>query len=65
MSMLDLVDLTKKYNKKVLVDEDLLKEAELNKEKFDEEIRNFKFTMNSCVNEIEYVKKVFKPENLA
>ena len=44
--MLDLTDLTKKYNRKVLVDEDLLKESELNKEKFDEEIRNFKFTMN-------------------
>tara|TARA_B110000285_G_C14480604_1_gene319585 strand:+ start:317 stop:451 length:135 start_codon:yes stop_codon:yes gene_type:complete len=44
--MLELTDLTKKYNKKVLVDKDLLKEAELNKTKFDEEVRNLKFSMN-------------------
>ena len=44
--MLDLSELTKKYNKKVSADKDLQREAELNKTKFDEEAKNLKFSMN-------------------
>lgn len=46
MLMLDVTTLTKKYDKKALIDDDLLKEAESNVKKFDEEIRNIKFSMN-------------------
>jgi hypothetical protein len=57
--------LLKKYEKKVIVDNDLYQDNENNIEKIDDNIRKMQFTLNTLVSETKILKTIAKPEMIS
>ena len=65
MLITDFEYLSKQFDKKAVVDNMEKKDLDLLNDKNDESIRNMSFSVNTITSEINFIKRVFKPENLA
>ena len=65
MLITDFEYLSKQFDKKAVVDSMNKKDLDLLNDKNDESIRNMSFSVNTITSEINFIKRVFKPENLA